>query len=100
MQNIEKMMGEWGKTWENPNEDFFGGQMQMTPPQANIIQFQLQNQFKSTDHPIEDRLVQAKLLIEAQKIQEAVLCLEAEVQENGQNAEAWRILGQLYQEND
>ena len=32
MQNIEKMMGEWGKTWENPNEDFFGGQMQMTPP--------------------------------------------------------------------
>jgi cytochrome c-type biogenesis protein CcmH/NrfG len=28
------------------------------------------------------------------------LCLEAEVQENTTNAEAWRILGQLYQEND
>jgi len=40
------------------------------------------------------------LLIEAQKIQDAILCLEAEVQENAQNAEAWRILGQLYQEND
>ncbi len=44
----------------------------------------------------EDRLAQARALIEVQKIQEAILCLEAEVQTNKMNAEAWRILGQLY----
>ena len=42
----------------------------------------------------------AKALIEAGKIQEAVLCLEAEVQKNKDGAEAWRLLGLLYQEND
>ena len=47
-----------------------------------------------------DLLAKAKELIEEGKIQEAILCLEAEVQMNKENAEAWRILGQLFQEND
>ena len=42
----------------------------------------------------------AKELIDLCKCQEAILCLEAEVQRNKQNSEAWRMLGQLYQEND
>ena len=29
-----------------------------------------------------------------------MLCLEAEVQKNAPNHEAWKILGQLYQESD
>ena len=29
-----------------------------------------------------------------------MLCLEAEVQAHKDNAEAWRLLGHLYQEND
>ena len=29
-----------------------------------------------------------------------MLCLEAEVQKNAPNSEAWKILGQLYQESD
>lgn len=33
-------------------------------------------------------------------MQEAMLCLEAEVQKNGQNHDAWKLLGQLYQESD
>ena len=41
-------------------------------------------------------LEKAKQLIEEGKIQEAILCLEAEVQQNVENAEAWRILGQLF----
>lgn len=28
------------------------------------------------------------------------MCLQAEVQRNKDNAEAWRLMGQLYQEND
>jgi len=42
----------------------------------------------------------AKKLIAEGKIQEAILCLEAEVQKNKENAEAWRLLGVLFQEND
>lgn len=38
-------------------------------------------------------LAKAKELIEQGKIQEAILCLEAEVQMNKENAEAWRMLG-------
>lgn len=45
-------------------------------------------------------MAQAKQLIEQQKIQEAILCLEAECQQNKESGEAWRLLGQLYQEND
>ena len=47
-----------------------------------------------------DLMDRAKELIEQGKIQEAILCLEAEVQKNKENAEGWRILGSLYQEND
>ena len=42
----------------------------------------------------------AMTLIDQGQIQEAVLCLEAEVQKNKENATAWRMLGQLFQEND
>ena len=38
-------------------------------------------------------LEKAKLLVEQGKIQEAILCLEAEVQTNKAGAEAWRLLG-------
>ena len=40
------------------------------------------------------------MLIDEGKIQEAILCLEAEVQQKQDNAEAWRLLGVLFQEND
>lgn len=42
----------------------------------------------------------AKELVSKQLVQEAILCLEAEVQQNEGSNEAWRFLGQLYQEND
>ena len=45
-------------------------------------------------------LKMAKQLIEEGRIQDAILCLEAEVQRNNENAEAWRLLGQLFQETD
>ena len=47
-----------------------------------------------------DLLARARELVEQGKMQEAMLCLEAEVQKNVQNAEAWKLLGQLYQESD
>ena len=45
-------------------------------------------------------MAKAKQLMEEQKMQEAIMCLEAEVQKNSPNTEAWRLLGGLYQEND
>ena len=48
----------------------------------------------------EDRLTLSKQLIEDGRVQEAIICLQAEVQQNLENAEAWRLMGQLYQEND
>jgi predicted Zn-dependent protease len=35
----------------------------------------------------------AMALIDQGQIQEAILCLEAEVQKNKENATAWRMLG-------
>lgn len=40
-----------------------------------------------------DNMKLAKQLVEDGKTQEAILCLEAEVQKNPENAEAWRIMG-------
>ena len=54
---------------------------------------------QSNDQSI-DLLAQARELVEQGKMQEAMLCLEAEVQKNPQNHEAWKLLGQLYQESD
>lgn len=47
-----------------------------------------------------DLMEKARALIEQGQIQEAILCLEAEVQKNKENAVAWRMMGQLLQEND
>ena len=65
------------------------------------IAFNQQNPFmeQSNDQSI-DLLAQARELVEQGKMQEAMLCLEAEVQKNPQNHEAWKLLGQLYQESD
>ena len=90
MENMNRLMEEWGKTWD---EDY---QLQM-PEDPNTINFAKENKYTKSDVY---RLELAKKLIEDNKSQEAILCLEAEVQENKENSEAWRILGQLYQEND
>ena len=45
-------------------------------------------------------MAQAKNLVEERQSQEAIVCLQAEVQKNPENAAAWRLMGQLYQEND
>ena len=38
--------------------------------------------------------------IQEQNVENAILSLEAEVQKNPENSEAWRQLGILHQEND
>ncbi len=67
------------------------------PADPNTINYAKENEYLGSQI---NRLEHAKNLIEENKSQEAILCLEAEVQENRENSEAWRILGQLYQEND
>jgi len=70
------------------------------PAQPGVIQFDMINPFMEQDKADLDRVAYAKMLIEENKAQDAILCLEAEVQKNKANSEAWRMLGQLYQEND
>lgn len=96
---MEQMMQEWGKTWDQEA----AMQSSMLGPQGEkIIQFQADNKYmaKEGETQMEGLLEKAKQLINEGKIQEAILCLEAEVQINQGNGEAWRILGSLFQEND
>lgn len=95
MLQMNKMMEEWGKTWEMEEKNMA---LNM-PVQKGVIIFEQQNHFME-EKPETDLLARAKALIEEGRIQEAILCLEAEVQRNKQSSEAWRILGQLYQEGD
>lgn len=81
------MMEEWNKVWEEEAQlKGFG------PTNPTEIQFQQENKYKDES----DLMAKAIALIDQGKIQEAILCLEAEVQKNKENATAWRMLGQLF----
>lgn len=62
----------------------------------HAIPFEANNKFMDQDN----NLKLAKQLVEDQKTQDAIVCLQAEVTKNPENAEAWRLMGQLLQEND
>ena len=68
----QQMMDEWNKVWE---EEASMGMM----GQPNTIQFQAENKYQGEEFKDQNLLEKAKQLIEAGKIQEAILCLEAEV---------------------
>ena len=89
------MMNEWNKVWE---EDAILRQQMQMQKETNEIVFQENNKYMKQEEGKEkiNLLAKAKELIEQGKIQEAILCLEAEVQMNKENAEAWRMLGQLF----
>ena len=74
---MNKMMEEWGKTWEMEEKNMA---LNM-PVQKGVIIFEQQNHFME-EKPETDLLARAKALIEEGRIQEAILCLEAEVQRN------------------
>jgi hypothetical protein len=95
MEQINKMMSAWGQMWD----DDYELKMQKDP---NVIDFVKQNPYmdENTTAAYENLLAKAYELIEQQKMQEAIMCLEAEVQKNSPETEAWRLLGSLYQEND
>lgn len=83
-------MADWGKQWDQ------GMQLQM-PQSQPLIAFQPDNPYlESSQMDLADKidnLQRAKQLIEQSRVQEAILCLEAEVQTNSQNSEAWRLMG-------
>ena len=89
MEEMNKMMDAWGDVW---NED---AELKMARD-PNIITYKQQNPYREQTENQIDLLARAKELIEQGKMQEAMLCLEAEVQKNAQNHEAWKLLGQLY----
>eukprot|EP00347_Sterkiella_histriomuscorum_P009094 403342540 len=78
-------MKEWGKQWQ-----------QEEPEPVTVIPFEANNKYADQDNTLKI----AKQLVEEGQSQEAVVCLQAEVTKNPENAEAWRLMGQLYQEND
>lgn len=81
----EMFMEEWGRQWAQEEQ-----------PQAQAIPFAANNKYLER----EGNLKLAKQLVEQQKTQEAIECLQAEVTKNPESAEAWRLMGQLLQEND
>ena len=83
MENMNRMMEEWGKTVDDDYE------LKM-PLDSSIISFEKDNPYMQQEM---NRIEHAKMLIEDNKSQEAILCLEAEVQQHRENSEAWRILG-------
>ena len=96
---VEDLMGQWNQVWEQEQaqmaQQFGDGGLK----HAQIV-FQQDNEYMAEEFKQQSLLGKAKQLIEQGKIQEAVLCLEAEVQHHKESSEAWRLLGQLYQEND
>lgn len=78
----EQFANDWGKQWQQEIPD--AGQ--------NVIPFQAGNKYLETA----DRVNLTKQLIDDGKAQEGIVCLQAEVQKNPENAEAWRLMGQLY----
>ena len=86
----DQFANEWGRQWEQEvveNEAVAQG----------VIPFEPKNQYLENPG---DKLALAKQLIEEGRNQEAIVCLQAEVTKTPENAEAWRLMGQLYQEND
>ena len=71
-------MDNWNKVWEKEQE-MMHQQFGMGPMQNQQIMFQDDNKFQKEEFKGENLLEKAKALIEAGKIQDAVLCLEAEV---------------------
>lgn len=71
-------MNEWGKQWQ-----------QEMPSKPEVIPFEPKNPYENQ----EEKLQFAKQLIEDGRIQDAIVCLQAEVQKNAENAEAWRLMG-------
>jgi len=60
--------------------------------------FDKENPYKN--HENINFLELAKKLISEEKIHDAILALQAEVQKNEQSSEGWCLLGQLHAEND
>merc|ERR1719487_23826 len=60
------------------------------------LQFASDNPYMTADSP----LALAQQLIREGKDKEAMRALEAEVQKNPESSEGWRMLGQLYAEQD
>ena len=71
-------MEEWGKQWQQEDT--------VTP---TVIPFEPSNKYHDHENPIK----LAKQLIEDGHTQEAIVCLQAEVTKNAENAEAWRLMG-------
>lgn len=98
-------MGNWENEGEQDEElrgqigGGLAGQWQSQVPEVikDVIPFEAKNKYMEEAG---DRLGMAKELVENGRAQEAIVCLQAEVQKNAENAEAWRLMGQLYQEND
>ena len=90
----QKFMEEWGKQWTQE------------PAKSDVIPFEPNNKFRDGEgllrlaKQLVEVLIYQSYFIQDCKTQEAIVCLQAEVQKNQENAEAWRLMGQLYQEND
>ncbi|KAM3135554.1 hypothetical protein pb186bvf_012410 [Paramecium bursaria] len=89
-QNFEDVLGDaWQKASDLQEFELYRDSTE------NYI-FQKENPYLGSEFPLQ----QALQLVNSGQNVEAILALEAHIQQNAQDANAWRILGRLHQEND
>merc|ERR1719183_370387 len=80
--------------WNNYGDDLT--QLEDAWNKADELKFQEDNQYLNADDPLSI----ARQLLREGKDKEAMLALEAEVQKNPESSEGWRMLGEIYAEQD
>ncbi|CAI2361448.1 unnamed protein product [Moneuplotes crassus] len=99
---LQKMMANW-KAQAMKSQDFYEETLTQ-PPTETVIQVPKVDHFKfEEDNPysnVEDAYTLACQLNEELKVHDAILALKAHLTKEPEHAPSWRMLGQLYQEND
>eukprot|EP00344_Euplotes_crassus_P012701 CAMPEP_0197000282 /NCGR_PEP_ID=MMETSP1380-20130617/5256_1 /TAXON_ID=5936 /ORGANISM="Euplotes crassus, Strain CT5" /LENGTH=578 /DNA_ID=CAMNT_0042417519 /DNA_START=9 /DNA_END=1745 /DNA_ORIENTATION=+ len=101
-EELQEMMANW-KAHAMKSEEYY--QETLTPPPVEtVIQVPKVDHFKfEEDNPyssVDDAYALAIKLNEELKVHEAILALKAHLTKEPEHAPSWRMLGQLYQEND
>lgn len=101
-EELQQMMANWKKA-AMKSEDFYDETLVQPPvetvisvPKVDHFKFEEENPYKNVD----DAYALACQLNNELKVHDAILALKAHLTKEPEHAPSWRMLGQLYQEND
>ena len=99
---LQRMMANW-KLHAEKSQDYYSENL-VEPPVETVIQVPKVDHFKfEEENPysnVDDAYTLALQLNQELKVHDAILALKAHVTKEPDHAASWRLLGQLYQEND